>query len=84
MGLFTDGECAVKREGVHTYYEVKVPWDKMKVDGGSVYKGKKLYFAAIVNDDDNDGTGRGWIQACDAIGNSNNSPSASLGMYLVR
>ena len=83
MGLFTDGECAVKREGVHTYYEVKIPWDKMKVDGGSVYKGKKLYFAAIVNDDDNDGTGRGWIQLCNAIGNSNNSPAVSNEMYLV-
>lgn len=83
MGLYENGECAVSRVGEHTFYEVKIPWNKIKVDGGSVYCGKKLYFAAIVNDDDNDGTGRGWIQLCDAIGNSVNTASASCEMYLL-
>lgn len=65
--IYTDGEAAVKRDGKHTYYEVKLPWFNMKADGGSVYKGKQLYCSLLVND--NDGAGRrGFMEYGGGIG----------------
>ncbi len=83
-GLFEQAECAVTTNGGHTYYEVKLPWDKIKVGGGSVYQGKMMYFAVIANDDDNDGLGRGWIQICNAIGAGANTPAESCEMFLLK
>lgn len=84
IGLFDQAEYAVKPMGNHTYYEVKLPWDKIKVGGGSVYPGRLMYFAVVANDDDNDGLGRGWIQICNAIGAGANTPAESCEMLILK
>lgn len=71
QALYTDGEAAVRREGNHTYYEVKLPWFNMKSGGGKVYKGKQFYCSLLVND--NDGAGRkGYMEYGGGIGSGNN------------
>lgn len=72
QGLYTEGESAILRDGNHTYYEIKIPWNKIKADGGKVYKGKQLYFSFLIND--NDGKGRKlYMQYGGGIGSGGNT-----------
>ncbi len=65
-GPFEGAEAVVLREGNHTYYEVKIPWDKLLLEGQKPQKGDRLGFAMLAND--NDGSGRrGWMHYAGGI-----------------
>ncbi len=65
-GDFEGGEAAVVREGTHTYYEMKVPWKNLLLEGQQPKQGDSLGFAMLAND--NDGSGRrGWIHYAGGI-----------------
>ena len=73
--LYTDGEAVVVRKDCHTYYEVRIPWNKTKVGGGKVYKGMQLCFSWIIND--NDGEGRkGCLEYAGGIATSKSPKNA--------
>lgn len=65
-------ELAVVTEGMHTYYELKVPWDSLMVSKVNIEPGTELKFAMVVNE--NDGVGRvGYMAFGDGIVSSKNS-----------
>lgn len=65
-------ETAVKTEGLHTYYEVKIPWSSLMVEKVKIEPGTELKFALVVNE--NDGVGRtGYLALGDGIVSSKNS-----------
>lgn len=66
------GEAAVVVDGLHTYYEVKIPWSSLMVDKVNIEPGTELKFAMVVNE--NDGVGRvGYLALGDGIVSSKNS-----------
>lgn len=65
-------ELAVRVDGLHTYYELKIPWSSLMVDKVKIEPGKELKFAMVVNE--NDGVGRvGYLALGDGIVSSKNS-----------
>lgn len=65
-------ELAVKVEGVHTYYELKMPWSSLMTEKIEIKPGTELKFAMIVNE--NDGVGRvGYMAFGDGIASTKNS-----------
>ena len=66
------GEAAVVVDGLHTYYEVKIPWSSLMVEKVNIEPGTELKFAMVVNE--NDGVGRvGYLALGDGIVSSKNS-----------
>lgn len=51
-----DSELAIVREGLHTYYEVRVPWKSLMPDLQEIQPGTELKFSMAINE--NDGVGR--------------------------
>lgn len=65
-------ELAVKTDGLHTYYEVKIPWDSIMTERIAIEPGTELKFAMVINE--NDGVGRvGYLALGDGIVSSKNS-----------
>lgn len=65
-GEVEDAEIAVVRKDNSTCYEVKIPWEKLLLEGQRPKKGDKLGFAMLAND--NDGSGRrGWMHYAGGI-----------------
>ena len=65
-------ELAVKTDGLHTYYEVKIPWDSIMTERVAIEPGTELKFAMVINE--NDGVGRvGYLALGDGIVSSKNS-----------
>ncbi len=52
----TDSELAIVREGLHTYYEVRIPWKSLMPDLKEIQPETELKFAMAINE--NDGVGR--------------------------
>lgn len=66
-GYWENYECAITRNGNHTYYEFKIPWSSLLKSGQNPIEGNSLGFSAMVND--NDGGGRkGWLEYASGIG----------------
>lgn len=68
---YDDIELAVRRdeEKKATYYEMKVPWNRIYGKNINPRSYKTMYFSVMVND--NDGLGRrGWIEFCPGIGSA--------------
>lgn len=62
-------DVAVKRYDTYTVYEVRLPWDEIFYKDYEVdwqEKSHKYRFSALLND--NDGSGRGWIEYMSGIG----------------
>lgn len=65
-------ELAVRVDGVHTYYELKMPWSSLMTEKVDIQPGTELKFAMIVNE--NDGVGRvGYMAFGDGIAGTKNS-----------
>lgn len=65
-------ELATVRSGLHTYYELKIPWSSLMVEKVEIRPGTELKFAMVVNE--NDGVGRvGYMAFGDGIVSSKNS-----------
>ncbi|MBP3360666.1 MAG: cellulase family glycosylhydrolase [Clostridia bacterium] len=65
-------ELAVRVDGVHTYYELKMPWSSLMTEKVDIQPGTELKFAMIVNE--NDGVGRvGYMAFGDGIAATKNS-----------
>ena len=55
-----------------TVYELQIPWTQIFNNKPDFRKQKEIYFSVMVNDDDNDGKGRGWLEYCPGIGSEKN------------
>lgn len=65
-------ELAVVPDGLHTYYELKIPWSSLMVQQVKIEPGTELKFAMVVNE--NDGVGRvGYLALGDGIVSTKNS-----------
>ena len=65
-------ELAVVSDGLHTYYELKIPWSSLMVQQVKIEPGTELKFAMVVNE--NDGVGRvGYLALGDGIVSTKNS-----------
>ena len=66
-GTVENSEFKLRREGVHTYYEIAIPWSEItdkKIDTDTL---EHFRFSMLIND--NDGAGRkGWIEYGSGIG----------------
>lgn len=70
-GLYENGEVAITRDGVWTYYEVKLPLKDFSFEQLPINAGDYIYFDILYNDDD--GNDREcWIDLVDCIGSSGN------------
>lgn len=70
-GLYEDGEVAITRDGVWTYYELKLPLKDFSYERLQINAGDYIYFDVLYNDDD--GNDREcWIDLVDCIGNGGN------------
>lgn len=81
--LYTDGDIAVVTKGNKTYYEARIPWDKMAFNKTDITKGSTVYFSMIINDDDGNGR-RGWICCCDGSASDSKSMVSLYKMYLSK
>lgn len=81
--LYTDGDISVVTKGNKTYYEVRIPWDKMAFNKVDISKGSVVYFAMIINDDDGNGR-RGWICCCDGSASDSKNMVDLYKMYLQK
>ena len=52
----SDSELAIVREGLHTYYELRVPWKSLMPELQEIQPGTELKFSMVINE--NDGVGR--------------------------
>ena len=66
-----DCELAIERTTGKTYYEFKIPWEKLLAPGQKLVENSKLGFSFLVNDNDGDGR-RGWIEYAGGIGEAKN------------
>ena len=79
---FLDGEQGITCSQNKTYYEVKIPWDKIRYGGGKPERGDMLYFSALVNDSDGEGR-RLWMEyGLSNIGAGYSSPAKAMRMLL--
>lgn len=66
-GLVENCEIKIQRYDGYTIYECKIPWTEIFKDDYTFDYDSPFRFSALVND--NDGTGRGWIEYMGGIGN---------------
>lgn len=70
IGIVTDCEVAIVRDGNHTKYEIRLPWNQVLIEPEKVKAGYKPKFAFLINEDD--GLGRNsymeYSQSLGAIG----------------
>ncbi len=55
VGLVTNMELAVVRDGIHTRYEIRLPWSEVLSDPSRVKAGYRPKFALLINEDDGKG-----------------------------
>ncbi len=55
VGLVTNMELAIVREGNHTRYEIRLPWSEVLADPSRVEAGYRPKFALLINEDDGKG-----------------------------
>ncbi len=67
-----DTEYDVKRyeNEKKSIYEIKIPWEELYGGKVDMRKMKKIYFSILVNDNDDEALGRGWLEFCGGIGSS--------------
>ena len=66
-GAVQNAEFKLRREGVHTYYEMAVPWSEITDKKIDIDNLESFRFSLLVND--NDGNGRkGWLEYGSGIG----------------
>ncbi|MBP3361163.1 MAG: hypothetical protein J6N52_09945 [Clostridia bacterium] len=70
IGMVEDKELVIVRDGNHTRYELRLPWNQVLADASNVKPGYKPKFALLLNEDD--GLGRNsyleYSQVLGAIG----------------
>lgn len=52
LGAVESAKLAVKRDGVHTYYELQIPWNEITEDKVSADTLEKIGFSMLINDND--------------------------------
>lgn len=67
QGKVESADIAFRRDGTHSYYEVRVPWNEITAKNIDFDNLKNIGFSMLIND--NDGAGRkGWIEYGSGIG----------------
>lgn len=78
-GPVADAECAITRGDGETYYEFKIPWNKLLRPGDKPRVGDKLGFSFLIHDSDA-ALREGWIEYAGGIGGAKDS---SLFTYMT-
>lgn len=73
--LVENCECSVEEQNGKYIYRAKVPWSEI-LPGVVTIKDRVLGFSMLVND--NDGSGRGWLQFSDGIGQTKSANLYSM------
>ncbi len=71
IGIVENCDIVIKRYDTYTVYEVRLPWSEIFYEGYKVdweEKEHKYRFSVLLNDNDDDGNGRGWIEYMAGIG----------------
>lgn len=81
-GAVKNAEFKLRREGVHTYYEMAIPWNEITDKKIDIDNLESFRFSLLVND--NDGKGRkGWLEYGSGIG-ATKDISLFLNLKLVK
>lgn len=62
QGIIKNAKLEVKRDGVKTCYEACIPWKEFLPEDVKVERGTTICFSMLLNDRDNDGNGRGYME----------------------
>jgi hypothetical protein len=81
-GTVDNVECAIKRDGSITTYEVAIPWTDIETNNINIQEGGTIGFSLLLNENDGQER-RGWMEYMGGIGDDKD-PSKFCDLFLLK